>query len=155
MKNIHEVLWFSYNCSGFVLPRGSDQNRQILSENANVTISGHPVNAGQLARTKRSCSNMTFWGIHMPRTASFTLEKWAIWADCIFEIYRFRWRFWRKDRNRIYCRFWFTVFGIKGTAPSSENSKSFINQNVLVRPGLRKKMLKKLSFSQNWEILIY
>ena len=92
---------------------------------------------------------------HMPRTASFTLEKWAIWADCIFEIYRFRWRFWRKDRNRIYCRFWFTVFGIKGTAPSSENSKSFINQNVLVRPGLRKKMLKKLSFSQNWEILIY
>ena len=41
------------------------------------------------------------------------------------------------------------VFGIKGTAPSSENSKSFINQNVLVRPGLRKKMLKKLSFSQN------
>ena len=28
--------------------------------------------------------------------------------------------------NPIYCRFWFTVLGIKGTAPSSENSKSFI-----------------------------
>ena len=54
MKYIHEVLWFYYNCSGFLLPRVSDQNRQILSENANVTISGHPVNAGQLARTKRS-----------------------------------------------------------------------------------------------------
>ena len=87
----------------------------------------------------------------MPRTVAFTPEKWAIWADCIFEIYRFRWRFWRKDRNRIYCRFWFTVFGIKGTAPSSENSKSFINQNVLVRPGLRKKMLRKSQFFTNWE----
>ena len=92
---------------------------------------------------------------HMPRTASFTLEKWAIWADCIFEIYRFRWRFWRKDRNRIYCRFWFTVFGIKGTAPSSENSKSFINQNVLVRPGLRKKNVEKISVFNKLRLVNY
>ena len=40
---------------------------------------------------------------------------------------------------------------IKRAAPSSENWKSVIKQNVLVRPGLRKKMLRKSQFFTNWE----
>ena len=44
--------------------------------------------------------------LHMPRTVAFTPEKWAIWADSTFEIYRFKRTFWHKDQNRIYCRFW-------------------------------------------------
>ena len=38
---------------------------------------------------------------------------------------------------------------IKRAAPSSENWKSVIKQNVLVRPGLRKKMLRKSQFFTN------
>ena len=41
--------------------------------------------------------------------------------------------------------------GIKQTAPSSENWKDFIKWNFLVRPGLRKKMLRNLSFDLNWD----
>ena len=42
--------------------------------------------------------------------------------------------------------------GIKQTAPSSENWRSFIKWNFLVRPGLRKKMLRNLSFDINWDL---
>ena len=38
---------------------------------------------------------------------------------------------------------------IKQAAPSSKKWKSLIKQNV--RPGLRKKMLRKLSYDMNWD----
>ena len=40
---------------------------------------------------------------------------------------------------------------IKGAAPSGGLRKDFIKWKVLVRPGLRKKMLKKSQFLTNWD----
>ena len=90
------------------------------------------------------CRTLSF--IHMPRTPAFTLENLARKTECIFEKYMVRGTFWRKNRNRTYSRFWFIVLSIKQTAPSSENSKSFINWNFLVGPGLRKKNVEKTQF---------
>ena len=83
---------------------------------------------------------------HTPRNTAFTLGESSIKTWYIFEIYIFRRTFWRKDQNRIYSRFWFIVLGIKQTAPSSENSKSFVIWNFLVGPRLRKKNVEKTQF---------
>ena len=51
----------------------------------------------------------------------------------------------------IFLKIILKFSGIKQTAPSSENWRSFIKWNFLVRPGLRKKMLRNLSFDINWD----
>ena len=83
--------------------------------------------------------------IHTYRTTAFTLEKSTIKTGYIFEIYRFRRTFWRKDWNRIYCRFWEKLISWF-LALTLENMFSVI---ALDPDGISKKFLCLNNFSFN------